>query len=153
MNALKNVTAYFQADRIYDAALVQGWVAAAAGEQGIVLMESKAGTKVHIATNVPLDGPILISNKKVICHRGMGEYNDSTSAITFTDFSGARSLGLNKVPIPHFTFATSRCIYGLQQGGNLLRLSMKKGTCETPSSPYGRYEQNDHKVMGISSSR
>ncbi|MBU0755656.1 MAG: hypothetical protein KJ645_10990, partial [Planctomycetes bacterium] len=65
----------------------------------------------------------------------------------------AEAIGLQQLESPHHSFATRECLYLLRDDGNLLRFRIEAGTHETPESPYGKYERNDHRVLGIGRSR
>lgn len=149
MGALRDVTSFFQVDFVHDVALADGWVAAAAGETGLSLCNPKDGASQPLATNIPLKSPILISRGKLFCEGCVGEAGGTPSELLLRPFTGKGEIDLKTLPKPRRSCATRRMLYYLCGEGDLIRVDIETGAAEIPTSPYGRYERGDHRVIGM----
>jgi hypothetical protein len=147
MTMIRDVTDYFQVEKIHDAILAEGFVAVAA-DSGLAAVQMSDGVLFRFRTNRPIEGPMLVSGLRVFIDRHVGEPRGN--AIEFKPLDG---LEMDRVPLPHYSFATKQCLYTLNEDGDLHRFRIDEGRSEVPDSPYGRYAHDDHRVVGIASSR
>jgi hypothetical protein len=153
MKTLKDVTEYFKVETVHDASLARGWVAAAAGDEGMVLLNPEDGASIRFMTNIPMDGSLLISESRVFFDTYMGEHDPGTRELDLSPCAGMEDIGLARLERPHYSFATKRCLHLLMGAGDLIRFSIDEGRWDIPDSPYGTYSHSDHCVLGMGASR
>jgi hypothetical protein len=153
MNTLKDVTQFFKVDTVHDAALARGWVAVSAGDEGMVLLNPENGATIRFMTNIPMDGSLLISENRIFFDTYLGEHDPATRELDLSPCPGMEKIGLARLEQPHYSFATKQCLHLLLGEGDLIRFFIAAKKWEIPSSPYGTYSHDDHRVLGIGASR
>ncbi len=149
MAPLHDVTSFFQVERIHDVGLFGGFAVAAAGREGLALVNTTDGSCMRLPAKEPFDRPILISGNRIFFSSFRGVPTHDPAGLRLEPFLEEGARGLDASCRPHFSFATDKSLYGLCGEGDLVRIDLERGTSEIPSSPYGRYDHNDLCAVGL----
>ena len=86
MNLLKDVTSHFRSEHIHDVGIAAGWIAAAAGEKGLCLIQIQDGAFARLSSEECLDGPILVTEKNIFFKSFRGAPSPDASRLIVASF-------------------------------------------------------------------